>query len=431
MTVSLSDMLSASVGQCFFLTELLLIEVIFLIPQPRRNHFARRVILSAAITYLFAIFAYIPPSHLLVTLKYFLLLALTAAGIIFCFQLSFWQAFYIATLCIILQHTGYSLIMLAETIFHRSFLNMTLVHCVIYVTIGISEYFFLSWHLLMDCDFKDNNQKIIILSCSVIFITIFLNSFREIFSNRSDESLTLAAGIYSTSFCIFALILMISIPENRQLQRELGIVKQLWASDQKQYELSKQNLEMLHMYCHDLKHFIRHIDNASDSAQYRQEVSASLSVFESLQNTGNHALDVILSEKILYCSQNGITFTSMADGKSMHFISSIDLYSIFGNLLSNAIEAVEKISNPDKRIISLTSDRSNDMLKIHIENYYTGPLRFAAGLPETTKPDCAVHGFGLKSVRLIIEKYNGNLSIDYTDEIFYVNILIPVPAPKR
>lgn len=428
MTAALSDMLGPAIGQCFFLTELLFIEAIFLMHQPRRKHFAGRMLLSAAVVYAFAVFVYIPPSHLLVTVKYFLLLALTVAGIIFCFPLSFWQAFYTGTLCIILQHTGYSLITLAETIFHRNFLNMTLAHCLIYVTIGIAEYFFLSRHQLEDCDFKDNNQKIIILSCSVMFVTIFLNSFREIFSNRSDESLTLAAGIYSTSFCIFALILMIGILEKKQLQRELSIVKQLWASDQKQYELSKQNLEMLHMYCHDLKHFIRHIDSAPDAAQYRQQVSGTLSVFESLQNTGNHALDVILSEKILYCSQNGIAFTSMADGKSMHFISSIDLYSIFGNLLGNAIEAVEKINNPDKRVISLTSDRKNDMLKIHIENYYTGPLHFTAGLPDTTKPDSAVHGFGLKSVRLIIEKYSGNLSIHHTDEIFYVNILIPIPV---
>lgn len=409
-----------------FLTELLLLEGILLIFRPRRNHFIKRVLLSAAVIYLFAVFVYIPTSNLLVTVKYFLLLALTVTGIVFCFQLSFRQAFYIGTLCIILQHTGYSLITLSETVFHREFLNITLVHFLVYVIIGVCEYFFLSKNLLMDCDFKDNNQKTVILSCSVIFVTIFLNSFRQIFSNGLDERLTLAAGIYSISFCFFALILMIGIPEKRQLQRELGIVKQLWASDQKQYELSKQNLEMLNMYCHDLKHFIRQIDSDSKNSEYKKQVSGTLSVFDSLQNTGNHALDVILSEKILYCSQNNITFTSMADGKSIQFISSIDLYSIFGNLLGNAIEAVEKITNIDKRIISLTLDRKNDMLQIHIENYYTGPLHIIDGLPGTTKPDTSVHGYGLKSVRLIIEKYNGNLSIHYNDEIFYVNILIPV-----
>ena len=134
-------------------------------------------------------------------------------------------------------------------------------------------------------------------------------------------------------------------------------------------------------------------------------------------------MDVILSEKSLYCTQNNIQFTCLADGKAFDFISATDLYSLFGNLLSNAIEAVLKIENEKKRIISLTAGYNNGVLQIHIENYYTGSLNFNDQLPATTKADASLHGFGLKSVQMLVEKYNGVLSVEHTDEVFYVDIL--------
>ena len=58
-----------------------------------------------------------------------------------------------------------------------------------------------------------------------------------------------------------------------------------------------------------------------------------------MKATGNHALDVILTEKSLICKQKEIKLTCMADGKQLAFMQTTDLYSIFGNLLNNSIEA--------------------------------------------------------------------------------------------
>ena len=65
-------------------------------------------------------------------------------------------------------------------------------------------------------------------------------------------------------------------------------------------------------------------------------------------------------------------------------------------------------------------------LVIHMENYFDCSLTFEDGLPVTTKADRAYHGYGLKSIRFITEKYGGTMSIQSADNIFSLNILFPL-----
>ena len=104
-----------------------------------------------------------------------------------------------------------------------------------------------------------------------------------------------------------------------------------------------------------------------------------------------------------------------------------DIYSLFGNAIDNAIEAVCKIEDPARRIIGMTVKGSRGMITAHVENYFTGPLRFAQDLPVTTKADDRYHGFGTRSIRYIVNKYGGWVSMKAEGDIFNLNILLPVP----
>ena len=114
----------------------------------------------------------------------------------------------------------------------------------------------------------------------------------------------------------------------------------------------------------------------------------------------------------------------MADGKQLDQLSSADLYALFGNLLDNAIEAVAK-EPPEKRTISMQVFKKRGYLCIHIENFCTDPPELVNGLPKTRKQDDRYHGFGIKSIRYIVEKYHGNLAISTDHQQFCVDILIP------
>ena len=63
------------------------------------------------------------------------------------------------------------------------------------------------------------------------------------------------------------------------------------------------------------------------------------------------------------------------------------------------------------------------MLFIQSDNYYAGELSFKDGLPQTTKEDSNWHGFGLRSIKLIVQKYGGELTTYVEDDIFHLSIL--------
>ena len=146
-----------------------------------------------------------------------------------------------------------------------------------------------------------------------------------------------------------------------------------------------------------------------------------MNLYNSAVRTGNETLDVVLTDKRLHCATHNIQFTCIADGAKMNFMEVMDIYSLFGNMLDNAIE-YEMGLPPAMRFIHLSVKCTNRMLVIHVEK-----LEIRDGLPVTTKRNNGDHGYGMLSIRRIVQKYDGNLVISTDSQLFQVNIVIPVP----
>lgn len=132
-----------------------------------------------------------------------------------------------------------------------------------------------------------------------------------------------------------------------------------------------------------------------------------------------------MNQKSLICNSKRIKFTYICDADSLEIFTPENMTSLFGNLIDNAIEATS-LESEDNRFIKLTAMNRKNFLCIHIENYCSVKLKFKDGLPLTTKENTNEHGFGTRSVRYIINKYNGQLKMTYNNNIFSVNILIPI-----
>jgi sensor histidine kinase regulating citrate/malate metabolism len=164
---------------------------------------------------------------------------------------------------------------------------------------------------------------------------------------------------------------------------------------------------------------------------YKEElkkIGKLVDIYDTTPHSQNTALDVVLSGKMLTCSSRNIVITCIADGRRLGFIDDCDIYALFGNILDNAIEAVEHVTDPGKRMISLQISTQDDFLLIEEENYFAGPLKYENGLPITTKEDRTNHGFGMQSIQILTEKYDGLLKISTEDDVFSLSILIPIPA---
>ncbi len=88
----------------------------------------------------------------------------------------------------------------------------------------------------------------------------------------------------------------------------------------------------------------------------------------------------------------------------------------------------QAVDETEQRTVAVEVRNRHGAAFIQIENYYAQPVRLQDGLPLTTKPDAENHGYGLKSIRSITERYGGVMDIAAEDNIFRLNILIPIPA---
>lgn len=212
-------------------------------------------------------------------------------------------------------------------------------------------------------------------------------------------------------------------------RRELEIMQSMFENQYQQYQHSKESIEIINYKYHDLKHQIAALLAEEDSEKrrvYLKEMENDLKTYEIQNKTGNKVLDIILTSKNIICLKNSIVLTSVIDGALLDFIEVKDICSIFGNAMDNAIEYERKINESEKRLIHLSVFAQKGFLIIRIENYFEGELDFEADLPLTTKKDKDYHGYGLKSIRHIVQKYGGVLNTDIQDGWFELKILIPL-----
>ncbi len=231
--------------------------------------------------------------------------------------------------------------------------------------------------------------------------------------------------------CVFVLFSQYEILYASQMRSERDALDGLLVERARQYEISRENIEAINVKCHDIRHQIRSLGSKASGEVDREalhDLAREVDVFDSVVRTGNDALDTILTEKSLLCEREEVTLTCVVDGRSLGFVRPADIYALFSNILDNAIDATMGMDDRGKRSITLVVKRRGGMVTIHEENYFEGPdPKLRNGLPETTKADLSVHGFGMRSIELISERYDGALSIRAREGIFRLDVSLPVP----
>lgn len=235
--------------------------------------------------------------------------------------------------------------------------------------------------------------------------------------------------VFHALACVFTLTMEYVLLYRRHLEQDIAAAERLLAERERQYHLSRENIEAINLKCHDIKHQIRELAGrgAVVDGSVLDDIEREVAVYDSAVKTGNDALDTILTEKGLVCERRGITLTCVADGTALARMAAPDLYALFGNALDNAIEAVAALDPPALRSISVTVRRVAGVAAVHVENYCAAAPELAAdGLPVTTKGDRANHGFGTRSMRRIAESYGGTLTAAAEDGVFKLDVMVPL-----
>ena len=219
-----------------------------------------------------------------------------------------------------------------------------------------------------------------------------------------------------------------------RVRTEMQSIEQMLHMQYEQYELSRDSIELVEQKYHDLKHqivLLRSEISSQEKLAFLGQMEEEIRSFEAQNKTGNQILDTILTAKSLQCQHQGITLTVVADGQELAFMDIVDLSALFGNALDNAMESVRKLDDPEKRLIHLSVVRQKGFVSIRVENCYDGHLRVVGGVLQTTKQDRQYHGYGLKSIRRIAEKYGGSCTVQVREGWFELRVLLSRPRESE
>lgn len=422
------------------MAELIIAEGLFLATMKRRKYFSLRLIAaivsSVAFAYFFPNFSDHP---LYMSFTFISIFVFTLIAMKFVFAESILKLSYCAVAGYTVQHLAYqannvatvamagssnvSMGMYGQS-FAPTFSNpfFTIIYFFLFIAIYFFAYYLFA-RKLKDQNFEMPSVFAFILVALLLVVDVVLNAL-AVNLLKSNVG-TVLSGVYNIVCCILGLFLQFEVLVRFELQTQLRMNEIVRRLERERFSAIKEATETINIKCHDLKYRVRALKSGNiDTDSATEDIEAAVDEYSVFAFTGNSALDIVLTETNRACRKNNIRASYMADGKLISFMKDEDVYSLFYNLLDNAVEAL--LDAPEgKRTMGLRiENRLGSLVSVTVYNFCGDKkLEFSGGLPKTTKEREDIHGFGLKSVKRICDKYKGTLDITLEDGFFTVNIL--------
>lgn len=412
-----------------FTTQLLLIALLYIPVFKKREYFYLRF--PACLAVIIGLqtlkrFGYFPVPE---PVNYFIVFAMISVTQYICFKTNVMQALFTGV-CIyggqhVISNFSYALIFLIMhlaqnwELFPYYYVIMPLL-----TAVGIAVTYFVPVQILKRKDnLKFNNIVIFYFAIAFILVASTLTHYARYAIMWSLNGLVYLLTIATLFTCSTMLTGFMNISK-RQLEEENAILQELLHKDEQRYEQARLSNEKIQIKYHDMKQRTHHgvVDYES-----LKEVETDSEILKSTYFTGNRALDVILSEKALMCERLGIRFICTADGSAVNFMKPYHIYSLVGNALENAIESLKNEEDNSLKEITINVVRREETCIIKTVNYVKEKVVILDGLPLTCKADKENHGFGTKSMRSVVNAYNGQISFYEEDNTFTMVAAIPIP----
>lgn len=443
--------MSLSLYKIVFMAELLVAEFLFTLRLKRRRkfwlRFAAMCVVGMLIAWLFPIVTY---NAFYSSVMFLALFAATVGGLMLCYKDSFVNIAYCAVAAYTMRHMSFQFYSLyitlvtdsgatanamygsTTTVVSQNAALTVVAYLLCYFVVYTLCYTFFARRIAKDGEFVLQKPTLLIWVVLILFVDIVLNAV--VVYNSTEQNFlnakvlyvnVITTYLYNILCCFFMLFIQFVMIDVQKLKRDLEITNHILQQERKQYQISKENIDLINRKCHDMKYQIGQIvAEGGAGGKTVREIEGMIDIYDSMLKTGNEALDVIFAEKSLLCRKNDIKLNCMIDGARLSFMETADIYVLFGNLMDNAMEAVGKLDEVDKRIISVNVYAEADKLHIVMSNYFVGQIDIRPdGMPQTTKADKDYHGIGMRSVCLIAERYGGTTDFTIDDGIFTVEIV--------
>lgn len=420
-----------------FFFQLLISEGIFLIHVPRRKHFVPRGLLALAFCFALImlteqVFSLLPGTIPVLLVYFTLFFAYSVLGICFCFHMPLSQVLFVAVAGYSVQHIGDSV----SKILINSIGSVNIPRVVLYLVLftlpyiasAAIFYFTMVRSSVLNENMQYTDLRVLVISLVNLSICLVLSVITD--NIESTPANTIIGRVYAILGCCLCLGLQTGMFLMSKADRDKKTLQEMMLFEIDQHRLSKETIDFINIKCHDLKHQISKLNTQTGEQRSRQirELSEAILIYDSIVKSGSDSLDIVLMEKKLLCEKYCIRFSYMTDGKWLSLMEDSDVYSLFGNMLDNAIESLCQEPDEEKRIMSLKVETHGQMLYIYMDNYYSTPVVMKEGQLQTTKShEPGMHGFGVMSIQYIAKKYSGDALIHTEGDHFVIEIMIPLP----
>ena len=304
----------------------------------------------------------------------------------------------------------------------------------IYVIIILLRCVFLAitYGLLRNFQYQIQTKDAAILTVS--FLLLFTFNFASTYNylNLNIEN-TLLLDLITAVLCVFFMVLFLYSKNVSYLREQEQRDKMQIAQLQQQftyYQDKQRDEERVRAIYHDMKNHLLVLEGSQGTdatRQMAQELRTQIADYENYVHTSNEFLDIILKDKAEKAREKHIDFSAVVDFEGVDFIEPLDISTLFGNGIDNAIEACEKLREED-RVILVKAGKVQNFVSILIENNCVEEAPPKGR--RTTKADTLLHGFGLSNMQKAAEKYGGTCTTKREDGKFTVKILLPVPRKR-
>lgn len=188
---------------------------------------------------------------------------------------------------------------------------------------------------------------------------------------------------------------------------------------------------------HDIKKHLQSIEllnnqNEHDKiGEYIRQLMLSSDLKEISRICNHELLNAILSRYKRQCNERQIAFLTDIRNETTDFIADNDLTSLFCNLLDNSLEAASNVQNSFIEISTGKREKTPFTVITVINSCRTNPFTEHGGNLITNKSQKNKHGFGIKSIKKIVNKYHGDMRIYYNDETMTFHAIITLKQPSQ
>ena len=222
----------------------------------------------------------------------------------------------------------------------------------------------------------------------------------------------------------------IKIDERNAENERIKIQLEQEKADARYYKLENEKNESLEILRHDMNNHLNTMlgmETNSDLKDYITSIMEQYNIKKRTTFSNNNVLNGLISEYSSKCYTENIEFVVDIRPGTIDDIVATDIVALFGNILSNAYEAAKKCEEINEKYIELVVKRKHETTFIKCVNSCAVPPKIIGGNFISIKKDSdRKHGYGMKSIDKIVNKYHGSHIEQFDENEFTISIILMI-----